>query len=185
MGLTQVQSSTAAESLEFPVDSAERGELEYPHVHIETLIRLYYVHHNLEIFDPYLIVSLLTIGNHVIDMISNPTTPVDDAEVYRSTLVLCARGLYAQGKNSYVATVVYLMLLDHVERRENVLLKTYIHDELGHDQDSIRKYNQSNYPVPIIKINENPRTVLLGNLVKAYETLLIDGDSPASQVSTP
>ncbi|EWY79761.1 hypothetical protein FOYG_17051 [Fusarium oxysporum NRRL 32931] len=160
-------------------------EIGRPYVHIETLIRLYYLHHNLEVFDPYFVIHLLMLGNYVIEMLNKPAVPADDADLYRSTLILCARGLHAQGKNSYIATMVYLMLRDRMETRDNALLKTYIHDELGYDQDSITKYNQSNYPVPIIKINEDPRTVLLGNLVKAYETLSLDGDSPSAQGSTP
>ncbi|KAJ4077892.1 hypothetical protein NW769_015238, partial [Fusarium oxysporum] len=121
-------------------------EIGRPYVHIETLIRLYYLHHNIEVFDPYLVIHLLMLGNYVIEMLNKPAVPADDADLYRSTLILCARGLHAQGKNSYIATMVYLMLRDRMETRDNALLKTYIHDELGYDQDSITKYNQSNYP---------------------------------------
>ncbi|KAI9155693.1 hypothetical protein HJFPF1_08282 [Paramyrothecium foliicola] len=47
------------------------------------------------------------------------------------------------------------------------------------------KYNQSSYPVPMIKINEDTRTLLLGNLVKAQETLSLDEDNASTQGSTP
>lgn len=188
VNLIQVQkSSTSISSSVPPTGSTGRGydEIGRVYVHIETLIRLYYVHHNLEIFDPYLIILLFMLGSHVIEMLNEPAAPADDAELYRSTLILCARGLHAQGKNSYIATMVYMTLRDRMEMRDSSLLKTYIHDELGYNQDSITKYNQSNYPVPIIKINEDARTVLLVNLVKAYETLSLDGDSPSTQGSTP
>ncbi|KAF4455709.1 Zn2Cys6 transcriptional regulator [Fusarium austroafricanum] len=166
VSLTQVQrNSRPIASSETEADYDEIGR---SYVHIETLIRLYYLHHNLEIFDPYLVIHLLMLGNYVIEMLNKPATPADNAELYR-----------------YIATMACLMLRDRMETRDNALLKTYIHDELDYDQDSMTKYNQSNYPVPIIKINEDPRTVLLGNLVKAYETLSLDGDSPSAQGSTP
>ncbi|KAF9776400.1 hypothetical protein IL306_005420 [Fusarium sp. DS 682] len=188
VSLIQVQRGpTPISSSESPPGFPEQDhdEIRRSYVHIETLIRLYYVHQNLEIFDPYLVIFLFMLGNHVIETLSKPAAPADDAELYRSTLILCARGLYAQGKNSYVANMVYLMLCDRMETADHAVLKTYIHDELSQDQDPITKYNQSNYPVPIIKNNEYPRTVLLGNLVKAYETLSIDGESPSAQDSTP
>jgi hypothetical protein len=152
---------------------------------METLIRLYYAHHNVEIFDPYLMTFLLMLGNHVIEKLRQPATSAHDAELYRSTLILCARGLHAQGKNAYVATMLYLMLRDSMETRDSALLQNYIHNEQGSNQDYITMYNQSNYPVPIIKINEDPRTVLLVDLVKAYETLSLDRDSPSTRSSTP
>jgi hypothetical protein len=188
VSLIQVQRThVSASSSETPTDLTERDhdEIGRAYICIESLIRLYYLHHNLEIFDPYLIILLFMLGNHIVEMLNKPGVPADDRELYRSTLILCARGLHAQGSNSYIATMVYLMLRDRMETCDHALLKTYIHDELGYDQDSITKYNQSNYPVPIIKINEDPRTVLLGKLVKAYETLSLDGTSPSAQGSTP
>ncbi|KAJ4213866.1 hypothetical protein NW760_014979 [Fusarium oxysporum] len=150
VSLIQVQrNSMPIASSDHPTGFTKRDydEIGRPYVHIETLIRLYYLHHNIEVFDPYLVIHLLMLGNYVIEMLNKPAVPADDADLYRSTLILCARGLHAQGKNSYIATMVYLMLRDRMETRDNALLKTYIHDELGYDQDSITKYNQSNYPV--------------------------------------
>jgi hypothetical protein len=188
VSLIQVQrSSTPVLTSESSTNVTEwdHNEIQRPYIHIETLIRLYYVHHNLEVFDPYLVVLLFMLGNNIIEMLNKPVTLADDVELYRSTLILCARGLHAQGRNSYVSTMVYLMLCDRMGTSDEALLKTYIQTEPGHDQDSVTKYNQSNWPVPIIRINEDPRTVLLGNLVKAYETLSLDGDSPSAQDSAP
>lgn len=186
VSVIQVQ-GTIPESSSGPtpgLSKRDHDEIGRSYVHIETLIRLYYVHHSLEIFDPYLIVLLLMLGNHAIEMLKEPSTQADDAELYRSTLILCAQGLYVQGKNCYISTIVYLMLRNSMEPHDNDLLKTYIHDETNDDQDSIVQYNQSNYVVPIIKIDEDPRTALLGDLIKVYETLSLDGDTTSTQGST-
>ncbi|KAJ4138811.1 hypothetical protein NW768_002684 [Fusarium equiseti] len=177
VSLIQVQRDTVPVlSSQPPAGSAnpDDGEIGRQYVRIETLIRLYYVHHNLEIFDPYLIVNLLMLGNHVVDILDKGTSQGDNIELYRSTLVLCARGLCAQGKNSYIATMVYLTLRNRMKSRDHALLETYVHDEPSGDQESIIGYNRSNYPVPIIKIDEDPRTVLLAKLVKGYEALSVD-----------
>jgi len=157
-----------------PPSKQDDGEIGRQYVRIETLIRLYYTHHNLEIFDPYLIVNLFMLGNHVVDILDTATLQADDTDFYRSTLVLCARGLYAQGKNSYISTMVYLMLRNHMKTLDHGLLETYVHDEPSADQESIVGYNRPKYPVPIIKIDEDPRTVLLGKLVKSCEGLSVD-----------
>ncbi|KAM5526595.1 C6 transcription factor [Fusarium oxysporum f. sp. phaseoli] len=162
----------------------DNDEVRRSYVHIETLIRLYYVHHNLEIFDPFMVILLVMLGNHVVEVLKDPTTIEDDAQLYRSTLILCARGLHAQGKSIYVGTMLYLMLSNAMEMHDKTLLKTYIHDDMSHDEDSLAQYNQSDFPVPIIKINEDRRTALLGDLVKAYETLSLDEDTASTQSST-
>lgn len=177
VSLIQVQRDTMpVPSAEPPAGSASRDddEIGRQYVRIDTLIRLYYMRHNLEIFDPYLVVNLLMLGNYVVDILDTTTLQADDIELYRSTLILCARGLCAQGNNSYISTMVYLMLRNRMKRRDHALLETYVHDEPSTDQESIVGYNRSNYPVPIIKIGEDPRTVLLGKLVKGYEALSVD-----------
>ncbi|KAH7183625.1 uncharacterized protein B0J16DRAFT_346031 [Fusarium flagelliforme] len=174
LSLIQVQRDTMPVPSSAPPPNQDDGEIGRQYVRIETLIRLYYMHHNLEVFDPYLVVNLLMLGNQVVDILNVATLQADDTELYRSTLVLCARGLCAQGKNSYVSTMVYLMLRNRMKTCDHALLETYVHDEPSGDQQSIIGYNRSNYPVPIIRIDEDPRTVLLGNLVKSYEVLSVD-----------
>ena len=174
VSLIQVQRDTMPIPSSEPHSNQNDGEIGRQYVRIETLIRLYYMHHNLEIFDPYLVVNLLMLGNYVVDILDATTLQVDDIELHRSTLILCARGLCAQGNNSYISTMVYLMLRNRMKTRDHALLETYVHDEPSTDQESITEYNRSNYPVPIIKINEDPRTVLLGKLVNGYEALSVD-----------
>lgn len=65
---------------------------------------------------------MLANQSYVIEMLNKPHAAADDEELYWPTLVLCARGLHAQGKNSYVATMVYLMLCDCIKTRETSLI---------------------------------------------------------------
>ena len=174
VSLIQVQRDASPVPSAEPSSNQDDGEIGRQYIRIETLIRLYYMHHNLEMFDPYLVVNLLMLGNYVVNILDTTTLQADDIELRRSTLILCARGLCAQGNNSYISTMVYLMLRNRMKTRDHALLETYVHDEPSADQESIVDYNRSNYPVPIIKIDEDPRTVLLGKLVKGYEALSVD-----------
>ena len=58
---------------------------------------------------------------------------------------------------------------------------TYVKEHESGDPDLIAQYHQPQYPVPIIKINEDPRTAHLAKLVKRYEELSLKPVSASSQ----
>lgn len=111
---------------------------------------------------------------------------LDKVEMRSSVLIFCARGLRDQGKNSYLPGMVFFVLRDHVAVRERDLLMTYVDDEQTDRADQperdmmIAAYYQPNYHVPIIRINDDPRAALLGDLVKEYESLSLEAPSLSS-----
>ncbi|KAK5658865.1 hypothetical protein OQA88_1679 [Cercophora sp. LCS_1] len=151
--------------------------------YIETLFRLYYHCHDCEAYDAFIKLWCITLGNHTIGMLEEDMAP-HDREVLRSTLLLCVKGLYDQGRNNYVEHITYLALRDRMNPEDKDLLMTDLPDEETKDQESIKQYNQSRWPIPIIKINEDPTAVTLVNLVK-YESLSLSTSSTSALTPRP
>ncbi|KAK6210877.1 hypothetical protein LQW54_005752 [Pestalotiopsis sp. IQ-011] len=90
---------------------------------LETLIRLYYLRHGFESYDPTMIffVSLLA-WNSLRDykqLISlDPKSPHSDETL--STLVLCAKFLWEQGANHFLSEVVFFLLKSSLPSRHEV-----------------------------------------------------------------
>lgn len=124
---------------------------------METLVYLYYLLHSYEPFNAQMLYFLSILGNAKLAILETGS-PEDHLEEHRSTLILCVKGVHDQGKHICVPSVVFHVFLDRMQQRDKDLLLTYMKSEPGEDQESIAKYNQSQFPVPIIKINEDPRT---------------------------
>ncbi|KAM0542279.1 hypothetical protein ACHAPJ_012887 [Fusarium lateritium] len=165
---------------ELPSGAIDRVTVIRAHNNIETLVRLYHQRHDYQAYDSFLVLSLLLVGNRTIDSLESDPSP-RDIEHYRATLVACAKGLHDQGKHSYMPALVYHMLRNRMRHQDKDLLLTYVKEHESGDPDLIAQYNQSQYPVPIIKINEDPRTAHLAKLVKRYEELSLKPVSASSQ----
>jgi len=88
--------------------------------HLETLIRLYFLRHGFESFDPFLIHPLNVLGFSTINKINaNPFSL--DIDATRSTIVLAAKGMYDQGQSHYIGYVT-LRFLKSSMRPEDMLL---------------------------------------------------------------
>ncbi|KAF4972199.1 hypothetical protein FSARC_1181 [Fusarium sarcochroum] len=162
-----------------PSGTIDRVTVIRAHHNIETLVRLYHQRHNYQAYDSFLVLALLLVGNRTIDSLESDPGP-RDIEHYRATLVACANGLHDQGKHSYMPALVYHMLRNRMRPQDKDLVSTYVKDHESGDPNLIAQYNQSQYPVPIIKINEDPRTAHLAKLVKSYEELSLEKASISS-----
>lgn len=116
--------------------------------HYETVLRLYYLRHGFEGSDPFLTVGLLTISFLTIEEIkaarsksststsnsssnsssssSSSPQPEADLDSLRSTLVLCAKGLYDQGKSFFLAQTLFKLVRDGMEDQDKELLREYV-----------------------------------------------------------
>ncbi|KAI0180537.1 hypothetical protein GGR52DRAFT_531750 [Hypoxylon sp. FL1284] len=127
--------------MRLPVESAAnlaatwQGIIQYAEIRLETLLRLYYLRHSFECYDPLLMHWLVFLGDVVLKKLDNPsgspttssatTTPLD-LESLRSTLILCAKGLYDQSRNYHIAFIVYRLLRDRMKANDLDLLRTHI-----------------------------------------------------------
>ncbi|KAM3497815.1 hypothetical protein MY10362_008848 [Beauveria mimosiformis] len=149
------------------------------YIMLETLVRLCYLRHGHDAFDSFLTLFLFMLGNNALGKLANECD-ARTAEEYRATLVFCARGLHKQGQHMYMTRMVYLVLRGKMQPRDLQLVLTYVKEAAVADPKQITRYNQSSYPVPIIKINEDPRTATLENLIGQYEDLSLEISSTAS-----
>lgn len=182
-------------------------------IRLETLIRMYYLRHSFDTCDTLIVYFLVLLGNMTVEALSTtapaalpPTDPDQSppssstasqpssstsssppAETdLRSTLVLCAAGLRAQGQNYQLANLAHRAWRNSLAFRpaEKALLELYAAARGGADDAEDRlmlEYAQAQWPLPIIRIDEDPRTVTLEVLVKEYEGLGVDGDGLAGE----
>ncbi|KAF4470200.1 Zn(2)-C6 fungal-type DNA-binding domain [Fusarium albosuccineum] len=154
------------------------------YIRLETLMRLYYLRHSFDAHDMFLIQFLVFLGNQVLEILDRNLAP-QDVDAYRSTLILCVMGLHIQGASSYLMHVIYYLLRNRMKPHDRDLLLTYVKEDPGEDEELIAQHTQANWVLPIIKINEDPKTAILDNLVKEYETLSMDGASTSSPNPSP
>ncbi|KAI1479411.1 hypothetical protein F4774DRAFT_381918 [Daldinia eschscholtzii] len=73
----------------------------------ETLLRVYYLRHGFESLDVTLVQLLALLGFSALRDISSVEKGTTTHGAIQSTLLLCAKGLWEQGQNYYVAEVVF------------------------------------------------------------------------------
>lgn len=94
---------------------------------LETLVRLYYLRHGFESYDPTMIlfVSLLAWSSlrDYKQMLQGGSPHLDAT---RSTLVLCAKFLWDQGSNCFISEVIYRLFKASLPSKDEVLLLRHV-----------------------------------------------------------
>jgi hypothetical protein len=158
------------------MDKTFRDVIKYSEIRLETLIRLHYLRHSFDEYSPRLMYWLIFLGNMAVEGIrANNGDPTGRSahrpsnKTLRSTLILCAKGLYSQGENYHLAVPVYRALRDRMKPSDVDLLRTYVTTrDSDADQPLMMQYIQSQWPVPIIKLSEDPKMGSLEKLVSKY-----------------
>ncbi|KAM3497025.1 hypothetical protein MY10362_009606 [Beauveria mimosiformis] len=136
-------------------------------IKLETLVRLYYVHHGFDSPDYFMVQFLMFLGfMHIRSLATASTDELSDA--YRSTIYLVAKGLRAQGQNYYVAEVLYRMMRGAMSSSDQRYLGTILNVSVDDDvrKSLISQHTRSAYPIDIFSINEDPEKQRLSNLIK-------------------
>ena len=116
----------------------------------DTLFRLYYIRHGHYHMDIHIIISLIFAGIRCLDAIEQQPEGLA-TESLRSTLVLCATGLYHQRRNNYLAHALYSMLRARMHPEEVALLKQ-VPDLQGDEQAlTLRQATRSKWLATVIK----------------------------------
>jgi hypothetical protein len=141
---------------------------------METLTRLYYLRHGFDALDLLLITLIVRRLNASITYLSaSPAIArrlrLPSEETLRSSLVLYASGLRAQAKNINLCTLIYIGLESLMRPEDLQFLSTFItpptDDELPLKSSPVI----TSLPLPICRIDEDPRRVALNKLVSDYE----------------
>ncbi|KAI1758691.1 hypothetical protein GGR53DRAFT_215836 [Hypoxylon sp. FL1150] len=202
IGLMRLPVEPSAASL----GAAWRGIVHHAEIRLETLLRLYYLRHSFESYDPLLMHWLVFLGDVVLQRLEHytsgetsrgggsPPVPVD-LESLRSTLILCAKGLWDQGRNYHIAVLVYRLLRDRMKASDLDLLRTRVlsppsgtgtgsptGEAADDDPPLMMQYVQAQWLVPIESSSNDPSRRTLDYLLREYEKLSM-GDPAADDVS--
>ncbi|XXH04590.1 DNA helicase rad5 [Hypoxylon texense] len=209
MRLPLVESSASA-SAAANLEATWQGIIHHAEIRLETLLRLYYLRHSFESYDPLLMHWLMFLGDVVLQRLhhhqlhhhqqsgagsSGATVPLD-LESLRSTLILCAKGLYDQGLNYHIGVLVYRLLRSRMQASDLDLLRTHIltssspssasppagADAADQDPPLMMQYVQAQWLAPIDTPTGDPSRRTLEYLLREYEKLSL-GDRGADDVS--
>lgn len=171
--------------LDGPITSA--GELSGRAVmHLETVIRLYYLRHSFSHCDSFLIYFLSILARATLETMGTYThKPVLDPQqirILRSTVLLCMKGMNEQGQNNYIAEVVYRLIKSTLSPQDLDALQANVNlVELTEDDLFVAKQCRSHWPMPGVKVYDNPRDQAvdktLDRLVKKYNNMTLEEHS--------
>jgi len=152
---------------------------------LETVIRLYYLRHSFSFSDSFLVYYLSVLTRATLETMGDSDKPLLDPhqmETLRSTILLCMKGMNEQGQNNYISEVVYRVLKDSLSQQDLHALKTSVNlIEWNEDDMFIAKQCRSQWPLPGVKVYENPRAAgidrSLDRLVKKCDRMTLEEDS--------
>lgn len=84
----------------------------------ETLLRMYYLRHGFETYDFSLFQYLPLLAFSSLRDVEDVSTPVEEQQGLRSTLLLSAKGLWEQGRNMAICKPMFSQLRDAVKDPE-------------------------------------------------------------------
>lgn len=193
----------------YTLDLTWQNIITHAEVRLETLVRLYYLRHSFEAYDPLLMHWLMFLGDAILQKLDGtggtPTTAMamtpTNFESLRSTLILCAKGLYDQKRNYHIAAIVFRLLRDRMKANDVDLLRTHIFSTpspssssaSGGDDDTplMMQYVQAQWLAPIVtKPDGDSNDVTrrsLDYLLREYEKLSLNDRAveDVSEVSSP
>ncbi|KAK0653068.1 hypothetical protein B0T16DRAFT_323245 [Cercophora newfieldiana] len=153
---------------------------------LETVIRLYYLRHSFSFCDSFLVYFLSILARATLETMGTFThKPVLDPQqirILRSTVLLCMKGMNEQGQNNYIAEVVYRLIKSTLSPQDLDALQANVNlVELSEDDLFTAKQCRSQWPMPGIKVYDNPRDAAvdksLDRLVKKYNEMTLEEDS--------
>ncbi|KAM0545829.1 hypothetical protein ACHAPJ_011156 [Fusarium lateritium] len=101
--------------------------LDEAQIMLETVMRLYYIRHDFELYDPWISFALTVIGNMTITNLAKQSSSSSHTLAgYRSTLILSAQGLNKQSLNYHVGTLLSIQLQKAMDPGDSQLVQTHI-----------------------------------------------------------
>ena len=158
---------------------------------LETLLRLHYQRHSFVCCDPYLIYFLVLLGYMVLGELdigkanSTSESRPTNHEALRSTLVLCATGLYNQAQHMHLGTSSLVAFRGCMKSEEESLLTRYValQDADGR-QPIASQHHQTAWVLPVVTLIDDPKNASIEALVNVFRKAMLDEPSDASRESS-
>jgi hypothetical protein len=134
-------------------------------IRFETLLRLYYLRHGCEGYDIVTVHYFSLLGFMHMKALGG-AEPSEAAERW-STIALTFKGLRAQGRNFYLAQVVFRLLKDALGAEAQQLMREVadVTEENDESKSLIRQHVNSSWPVGLSVMTMDPEAQRLGNRV--------------------
>jgi hypothetical protein len=158
---------------QLPLDSPD------PAICLETLIRLCYLRHGFENADMMAAIYLHQIAFNAVKQlqdfaIGKPRSSfLSQPDDVRSSLLLAAIGLYAQGTNYNLPNFLFRLVHNDMAEDDRALLATVIpsawHRSNPVVEQQIDMFMQSQYPFSMVKMTDDPESVRIGKFLQGAE----------------
>ena len=171
----------------FKMGTISVKDLSEANMMLETLICIYYTRHSFELYDPWISFTLTIIGNAAVEKLATESSDTSTLRIYRSLLVLSAHGLKTQGLYYPQAALLSAQLHGAIDPGDLQMVRTYVTavEKEEENMDLVAQHSKSQWPLPIIGLDEDPEKVRLGNLVQAIGEVEIQPSDVSSQEGTP
>ena len=146
-------------------------------IQLESILRIYYLRHSFEAYDPMLIISLAHLANSILGSIEkleqdSNSVPSETSESLLSTMILCFKGLHDQSKNAYIASLMLAVMRERLSTDVHIAVGRHVlHEPDGESEileELTTKQSQpmiSELVLPGTDLHEDPKMWRLGNLV--------------------
>ncbi|RMZ71889.1 hypothetical protein GMOD_00009240 [Pyrenophora seminiperda CCB06] len=147
-------------------------------IHLESILRIYYLRHSFEVYDTMLIIFLTHLANTILFSIEKLEQGPSDVSTETSksllaTLVLCFKGLHDQSKNAYIASLVLAVMKDRLsDDVRNAVGRHATHDDADSESESVDESSTeqakpiiSELVLPGTNLNEEPHGWRLASLL--------------------
>ncbi|KAI1759115.1 hypothetical protein GGR53DRAFT_524115 [Hypoxylon sp. FL1150] len=141
----------------------------------ETLMRVYYRRHGFQSLDVTLVQFLHLLGFGALKDYSSAEKGTAASEAIRSTLMLCAKGLWEQGQNYYLSEAIFRMFRQSMSLEEVLIVQKMIEIEdydgpLDHMVQEIR----SQWPVGMFSMTDDNGVRTLEHFIRWWQQYLQD-----------
>ncbi|KAI1506222.1 hypothetical protein F5X99DRAFT_426278 [Biscogniauxia marginata] len=157
-----------------PVDGEERPAdiIDRSKKCFETLVRLYYLRHGFESYDVTLLqflpaLAFSSLRDLAVVVVDNSSTRHEEI---RSTIILCAKGLWDQGYNCFVSHALFHLYVESLDPAEAQLVREVVEYEPTDEMmDLIAREVRSQWPVGIFSSTKENRFPTLDDFVRWWE----------------
>lgn len=152
---------------------------------LETILRLYYLRHGFESYDPMVTQYVMLVGFSSLKSLSRSDISPATRDSKLSTVILCAKAFREQANNFYLAEAVFYILRDLMEPNDVRALR----DSTKIEEEKERKklvagYIKSDWAIDIVNVAQDPEEHRLVNLIQATESLTVEESVDTDSSST-
>ena len=111
------------------------------------------------------------IGFGALNDLSGPNLDADTIESLHSTIILCAKILYNQSRNCYIAEAVYRLIKNSMPPQDVHKLRDFAQlEEIDEKREGqLTKHVQSEWPINIVQMPASADDRKLDSLLKAFK----------------